>query len=91
MIIFDIIIAILYVLLILIFIILILALAIPAGLLYGLYWLLFRSWNKNKKHHHKSKNLKNIIHHTMDSKRKGTKIDDFIEKVVPKGDEERVE
>lgn len=49
MVIIEILVSILYVVLVIALVLIVIALAIPAGILYGLYWLLFRSWRKKSK------------------------------------------
>ncbi len=89
MVILEFLVSVLYVVVIIAFVIIVLALAIGLGvpfvILYGIYWLLFRSWRKDKIKHEKGpkrtpsirgKDIKNLVKNVIHASTNGEEIDE---------------
>ena len=86
-----------YFLLIILIVALVIALAIPFGILYLVYWILFKSWNRNsknkkiiaKKSRFNSKDIQNIVRKAVKNKNSNGEsedlekdINEYIEKTL---------
>lgn len=85
MVILEFIVSVLYVVLFIALVLIVIALAIPVGILYVLYWILFRSWRKKPRkevvlgtttRRVKSKDIKNLVSKAIKSKNNSEDFDE---------------